>query len=94
MVIKRINPMSFAKVSGTLYALMGLLIGAMFSLIGLVGGAASNESMGMGFGAIMGVGAIIFFPILYGILGFVFSLIGAWLYNIVAGMVGGIEFEV
>lgn len=93
MVIKAIKPMSFAKISGAMYALMGLLIGGMFSLFAMIGGAASGDSGAGAFGAIMGIGAIIFFPILYGVMGFVFSLIGALLYNLVAGMVGGVEFE-
>ena len=41
----------------------------------------------------LGVGAIVFFPILYGCMGFVATLIGAWLYNVVAGLVGGIEMD-
>jgi hypothetical protein len=32
-------------------------------------------------------------PILYGGMGFVMTLIGAWLYNILAGFVGGIEMD-
>jgi hypothetical protein len=45
-------------------------------------------------GAMIGVGAIVFFPILYACIGFIGALIAAWLYNLVAGMVGGIELEV
>jgi hypothetical protein len=41
----------------------------------------------------MGVGAIVFLPILYGGCGFVFTLLGAWLYNAVAGLVGGVEMD-
>lgn len=33
-------------------------------------------------------------PIFYGLIGFVFGTIGALVYNIFAGMVGGIEIEV
>ena len=33
------------------------------------------------------------FPVLYGGVGFVATLIGAWLYNVVAGLVGGIEMD-
>ena len=91
MVINRIAPFSLAKISGTLYAGMGLIFGALFSLVtmaGIFGGADSP------FGAMFGVGAIIFLPILYGCIGFVASLIGAWLYNVLAGMVGGVELDV
>ena len=41
-----------------------------------------------------GAGAIVILPILYGGLGFVATLIAAWVYNVVAGIVGGIELDV
>ena len=37
---------------------------------------------------------MIFMPILYGILDFVFGLIGALLYNGIARVIGGIEIEI
>ena len=40
------------------------------------------------------VAAEVSFPVGYGVLGFVTSLIGAWLYNILASVVGGIELDV
>jgi|SoiMethySBSTD1v2_1073268.scaffolds.fasta_scaffold6758724_1 hypothetical protein len=98
MVIKRVSPLSCAKIAGTLYAAVGLVIGGIFSLAAMAGGFASSDSdvslFGPVFGAIMGVRAIIVLPILYGVLGFIASLIGAALYNVVAGAVGGIEIEV
>ena len=94
MVIKRIGPVSCAKITGTLYAILGLVIGGVFSLVALAGGFASNTSGAAGVGAIVGVGAVVIFPILYGGIGFVATLIGAWLYNVLAGMVGGIELDV
>ena len=94
MVIKRVGALSCAKVSATLYALIGLIVGGIFSMIAMVGGFASDESAAAGFGAVIGVAAIVIFPILYGCMGFVATLIAAWLYNLVAGIVGGIEREV
>ena len=97
MIIRRVGPMSFAKRSGMLYALLGLCFGAILSLIAMIGATASfneNNAAAAGFGAIFGVGAIILLPILYGAAGFIFSLIGAALYNLVAGWVGGVELEV
>ena len=94
MVIKRVGPVSCAKIAGTLYAILGLIMGGVFSLVALAGGFGSNTSEDGAFGAIMGVGAVIVFPICYGAMGFVASLIGAWLYNALAGMVGGIQLDV
>ena len=94
MVIKRIGPLSLAKISGTLYAVLGLAFGAIFSVASLAGGLGSNTPEGAGLGALLGAGAIVAFPVLYGGLGFVMSLVVAWLYNILAGAVGGIELDV
>jgi len=37
---------------------------------------------------------LIILPIFYGVVGFIAGAIGAALYNLIAGMVGGIEIEV
>ena len=94
MVINRVTPFSLAKISGTLYAILGLVFGALFSLIAMAGAMAGGGENGSMFGALFGVGAIIMFPIFYGCIGFVGSLIIAWLYNVLAGMVGGVELDV
>lgn len=94
MVIKRIGPVSCAKITGTLYAILGALVGGVFSMIAMAGGFASETSGAAGIGAMIGVAAIIVFPILYGGIGFLATLIGARLYNFAAGLVGGVEIEV
>lgn len=38
------------------------------------------------------VGLLIALPILYTLIGFVFTAIGAWVYNLVAGRIGGFEY--
>jgi hypothetical protein len=93
MVLTRIGPLSCAKIAGTLYAIIGLLVGGVFSAVSLASSLGSNGSGGMGFGPLIGAGAIVAFPILYGAMGFVSTLVGAWLYNILAGAVGGIEMD-
>ncbi len=97
MVITRIGVLSVAKIAGVLYAGVGLIIGALFSLIGLAGfagGLASDSAAGAMGSALFGVGAIIVLPIFYGVMGFVVTLISAWLFNIAAGITGGVEIEV
>jgi hypothetical protein len=93
MVLHRVGPLSLAKITGVLYLILGLIIGGFFSLAAMVGGFASNSSQGAGYGAIIGVGAIVFVPILYACIGFVSTLFFAWLYNVIAGVVGGIEMD-
>ncbi len=90
--LRRIDPMSAFKIGGVLYALMGLLIGALFSLFSAVLSAARAD-MGP-FGLLFGGMAIIVMPICYGLFGAIFSAIAALLYNWVAGFVGGLAVEV
>ena len=95
MVITRVNALSVAKVAAVVYAGIGLIAGALFSLIGMVGvGAAMAGVEGAGImSAVFGVGAIIFMPICYAILGFIGSFIAASIFNFAAGMTGGIQIE-
>lgn len=84
--IRRIDPLSAAKVAAVVYALVGLLFVPLILFIGTV--TPTDPSM-PGFGA----GFAIAMPFLYAAAGFVFTLIGAALYNLVAGWVGGVEVE-
>jgi hypothetical protein len=100
MVIRRVNPMSCAKVMGVIYAAIGLLIGLGFSLLGfLIGSNAGSLGHdtpfgGAALGAMFGVGAIVAMPILYGIMGVIGGALGALIYNVAAGAIGGIEIDV
>jgi hypothetical protein len=33
-------------------------------------------------------------PVIYAVMGFVFGVLGAWVYNLIAKWIGGIEVEV
>lgn len=94
MIIRRISPTSCARIAGAVYAIFGLLAGAMFSLVGLASSMARENAEGAAFGMLFGVGAIVVLPALYGVLGFVMTWITVWLYNVLAGTLGGVEIEV
>jgi hypothetical protein len=99
MVIKRVSPLSIAKISFVLYAVIGLIIGGFFGLFGAAIGSlgalgGEHQASSMFPAAFFGVGAIVILPIVYGVMGAIFAAIGAFIYNIVAGWVGGIEIEV
>jgi transmembrane protein DUF3566 len=87
--ITRVDPLQVAKVLGVLYVVIGFIILVPVFLI--VGKAVPQEAQDLGFG--LGMGFTLVMPVIYGIFGFIFTLIGAALYNFVAGMVGGIEVE-
>lgn len=97
--LRRIEPLSAAKVAAMVYGCIGLIAGIIFALFALMGmsiGAMADHS-GSGapafFGALFGVGAVIFLPIFYACIGFIGGLISAAIYNLVAGWVGGIQVE-
>lgn len=81
--IRRIDPMQAAKMATVLYLVLGLILVPIFML------ASMAAPTGTGFG----IGFSILVPFIYAAFGFVFTLIGAALYNLVAGWVGGIELE-
>ena len=92
MVIRRVGPLSCAKVAGLLYLIMGFVIGACLSLFAMAGsfaGAAADSFFPMS----MGLGAIVIMPIFYGVFGFIGTLIMAALFNAVVGITGGIEVD-
>jgi hypothetical protein len=95
MVLRRIGPLSCAKVSGALYAVLGLLAGSFFALVSLIGAgfSAAERPDGALFGALFGVGALVLLPLFYGVLGFLGALLAAVLYNVLAGVVGGVELD-
>jgi hypothetical protein len=94
MIIKRVAPMSVAKIAALLHACIGLFAGVIISLISLLGGFASQRPGGPILGMFLGVGAIVALPIVEGCLGFVVASIGALIYNAFAGVVGGIRVDV
>ena len=96
MVIRKVGIGSVVKIAGVLYALLGLVAGffiALFAMLGL-GLAAANNDAPAWFGPFFGVGAIIVLPIFYGVMGAIGGAIMGALYNVVAGITGGLEVEV
>jgi hypothetical protein len=97
MVIKRVGALSLAKIAAVLYGGIGLLVGGAFALIGMAGIASrfGSDNPGASFiGPLFGVGAIIIVPICYAIGGFVVALIMAGIFNLAAGITGGVEIDV
>ena len=91
MVIKRIGVLKLGIFQGAMGVFFGLLVGLMLMLFGsMIGQATGNSSMGM----LGGAAALFLMPIGYGIGMFVAGIIGAAVYNLVAGIVGGVELDV
>jgi len=90
--IRRIDPLSAGKVLGLIQALIGLVVGLFFSMIAVLGMAVGGADAVLG-GLITGLSAVVILPLAYGIMGFLGGVLGAFLYNVVASMAGGIELE-
>jgi hypothetical protein len=98
MVIRHVGVWSVARLYGALSAAMGLLIGGIIALISMAGGAAGmfgqrGDSPAGPLAMMFGAGAVVLLPLCYGILGLCAGALGAALYNLFAGMFGGIQLE-
>ena len=87
--IQSIGVMSSARRVGALYGAMGLLI----LPIGLIAAAFGALSSGEEGSSLTLVVMSIAVPFLYAACGFVFGAIGAWIYNQVAGIIGGVQIR-
>jgi hypothetical protein len=98
--IKKLGILSVAKMYALMMFVMCLIISIPYGLFIMIFGAAlmgSGDRAGFaagGGGIIIGLMVMIGLPIFYGIIGFVAGSIGALVYNLFAGIVGGIEIEV
>ena len=92
VVLKRVGVMSVAKIFAVLSAIVGLIEGIVLAGVGSMMGDMLSGTPVASLG-VFGYTAIIMFPITGAISGFIGGAIGALLYNIVAGKIGGIEMD-
>lgn len=96
MIIRRINVLSAAKIAAIIAFAIGILAGLMFfamsSMMPAPPEGMPNEA-GMSMMKGMGALSIIVFPVMYGIFGFIGGALQAFIYNLAAKFVGGIQFE-
>lgn len=90
--IKSIDIKSTAEVAGAIYAVLGLVIGAIFTIVTLIAGPIEEGASDME-QLLFGPLAVVFLTILYGIMGYVGGAIVAWVYNKVVKRVGGLKIE-
>jgi hypothetical protein len=95
--LRHVAVVQLALVLAIMYAVAGVIVGLAWWLIIspiMLAGMKStmgNSAAGMGMLAGMGFFAVITFPIVYGMIGFVAGLIYAALYNLAARWTGGVE---
>lgn len=91
-VVKKIGVLSIAKLQAIIMALVGLAVGIFYAIFAkaiAAAGTAETTVAPIQFGWI----GIIIFPIFYGVLGFLTGAVGAWVYNLLAKWIGGVELE-
>jgi hypothetical protein len=104
MIVKKLDPLSSAKIEGIIGVIFGLLAGIIIGIVSSIAGALmtvqtvtleNGTQQNLNSTGLFALGwiAVIVLPIMYGILFFLAGLIGAWLYNGVAKMVGGMKVE-
>ena len=97
-IVQSVGVMSVAKIMGAIHALLGLVFVPFFLLFGLIASMAPKQNGGNTSAVAVGlVGALVLAviaPVFYGTIGFIFGAIGAFLYNVIAKRLGGIEVEV
>ncbi len=92
--IKRIDVGSAAIMGGVTAAALGLILGLFAASFGSLLNNANNFGNNNNVFGGLGLFAVILFPLLYGLFGLIGGAIYAALYNLFAGMVGGIKVEV
>lgn len=98
LTLRRIDPIQAGKMLAALYGLMSLLFlpfmlafMALGSFAARQQGAAASPPLPLMFG--MGIGFVIFLPVIYAVMGFVGGVVGAWVYNLLARWIGGFALE-
>ena len=97
MIIKSIRALSLGKVLGSIYAGLGLIFGLILAAVSLIGASPfvdGADALPPIAGILLGGGAVIALPLLYGFFGFIGGLVVGTIYNFVAKFVGGLELEV
>jgi hypothetical protein len=93
--LKRIAPLQLGKVLGAVYGLISLIFLPFLVVFTIIASLASHQGGGASLAPIVGsLVLMIFIPIAYAALGFVFGALGAWVYNIISKWIGGIEVDV
>ena len=82
--IVNISMLQSAKVVGALYLVISIPFVLLFGLFSMFAGGVGHF-----FGSIF---MIVLAPIVYAVVGFLFTLVGAFIYNIVASKIGGLEY--
>jgi hypothetical protein len=80
--IRSVRVLSVAKVMGTIYFILGEIVAFFLALAAIAHGHPGRA-----------IALLAFFGAIQGVIGFIFSAVGCWLYNQVAARIGGVEVQ-
>jgi hypothetical protein len=89
--VQSVGVLSVAKIMGAIYGVLGLLVIPIFLLVGLAGTMIPNQNANNPLGLAGGLRRGLLAPFFYAAMGFVFGALSAFLYNVMAKWIGGIE---
>ncbi|HEY7826380.1 MAG TPA: hypothetical protein VIC00_06115 [Candidatus Acidoferrales bacterium] len=95
-MVKRFDPLSVMRIAAICYGCLGIFEGAIFSVVFTLLPLSVREGTHLHrfFPLIFGGLSIVFFPILFAVMGAIIGGLGAAVYNVSARFVGGIQVEV
>ena len=88
--IRRIGPLSLAKLQALVCGALGLIAGVLYSVGGLF---VDLLTTGLNAGSAMAFGALVAMPALAAAAGFAAGLVEALIFNLMAPKIGGINLE-
>ena len=96
--IKRIVPLSAAKMAAVIYGAMGVVVGFQLALATVLPTIKQARETGTGLSApmisVIVLAVLIIAPLFYGLLGFIIRIVGAAIYDVVAGWFGGLQIQI
>lgn len=89
--LRSVGVLSCAKIFTIVHAVIGILAGFFFLLFGVVAAALAPAQQKLGMVAIVVLAVLM--PVFYGVLGFVIGALWAFVYNLAAQSIGGLELQ-
>jgi hypothetical protein len=88
-ILKSVDIMSLAKIATLFGVVVGVVMGIFYGVIAAMVGI----HRGFAIGAIAGIALVFIMPILGAVCGFISGVVHAFLYNVFAKWVGGVNLE-
>ena len=89
--LRSVGVLSCAKIMGAIYGCLALILMPIFVLVGFASMLSGKSADSMSGAAVLAFAILL--PILYGAMGFLMGASTAWLYNLFARWLGGVQMD-